>query len=131
MIPILGTILEIFGKVIPDQDKQAELAKALDDNKVKIESAFAEYAKQDVELRIKELEANGFKAWWRPFAMFGFSSIVILYCLIYYIFPGLVVYFNLNVWIPDAPVVDPALWELVMYSILGIGGMRTIDKWRK
>jgi hypothetical protein len=98
-----------------------------------LEKSFVSYAEKDHELRIKEIEHKGFKAWWRPFLMFGFGTIIMLYCFLYYILPGILVYFPNMDWVMliQAPKVDPALWNLVMYSIIGIGGMRTIDKYRK
>lgn len=131
MLPLIGPILDIVNKFIPDADKKMELQKEILKHEQKLEQHFSEYAKLDNNLRIKEMEHKGWKAAWRPFLMFSFGIIVVLYCLLFYIMPGIVVYFNLNVWIPTPPIVDKNLWDLVMYSILGIGGMRTVDKWRK
>jgi hypothetical protein len=135
MLPIIDSVLGIVKSFVPDPDKQAELKKALMKHEAELESKFLEYARMDHELRIKEIEHTGFKASWRPYVMFGFSTIVMLYCILYYLLPGVFAYFpDLKVnrlGLLDPIVVDDALWDLVKYSILGIGGMRTIDKWRK
>ena len=133
MLPIISTILGIANKFIPDQDKQIELQKMLIEKETELEKAFVSYADKDHELRIKEIEHKGFKSWWRPFLMFGFGTIVMLYCIIYYIIPGILVYLPDMDWVMliEPIKVDPALWDLVKYSILGIGGMRTVDKFRR
>ena len=133
MIPILSAILPIINKVIPNSDAQAEIQKALIEKELEIEKAFQEYARMDHDLRIKEIEHKGFKASWRPYLMFTFGTLVALYVLLYNILPGVLSLFNLepSLLLLDPPPVDPALWDLVKYSILGIGGMRSVDKWRK
>lgn len=133
MLPIVSTILGIATKFIPDKDKQIELQKMLIEKETELEKAFVSYADKDHELRLKELEHRGFKSWWRPFLMFGFGTIVMLYCMIYYILPGIMVYFpQFEFALLMEPIqVDPALWDLVKYSILGIGGMRTVDKYNR
>jgi hypothetical protein len=131
MIPIIDSVLGIVNKFIPDQDTQARVKMALIEQEKELEKNFNDYSKRDHDLRIKEIEFSGFKASWRPYVMFGFSTVVIIYCIIYYIIPGIVYYFTpyeLPVFTAPVPKVDPALWDLVKYSILGIGGMRTLDK---
>ena len=130
--PIIGAILGIANKFIPDEDAKLEFKKKLLDHEKELEQVFNDYSKRDHELRIKEMEFSGFKSLWRPVMMFSFSAIVVLYSFIYYILPGILVHFPSLEYatLLDAPVVDPALWDLVKYSILGIGGMRTVDKWR-
>lgn len=132
MIPIISSILGIAKSIIPDKNAQLEFEKKLLEHKSDIEKQFVKYANLDHELRMKEINTRGFKAWWRPALMFGFGIIVFLYGLIYYIVPGVLVYFPIFDYAPliEAPKVDPALWDLVKYSVLGLGGMRTIDKWR-
>ena len=135
MIPIIDSVMKIIGKVIPDQDKQHELKIEMLKNKEKLEQHFSEYSKRDMDLRIKEMEHKGFKAMWRPTMMFSFCAIVVLYSFISYILPGIMLYFpeaDIHLWgLPEPIPVDPALWDLVKYSILGIGGMRTLDKWKR
>jgi len=131
MLPFISPILDIISKVIPDKDKQAELQKAILENKDKIESHFVEYAKIDAEIRMKEMEMTGFKSWWSPLLSLSFGLFLVAFCVLYYILPAIVVYLNLNVYIPQAPEVDSNIWDIILYVILGISGMRTIDKWKK
>lgn len=131
MLPFISPILEIVNKFIPDKDKQAELQKAILENQNKIESHFVEYAKLDSEIRMREMELSGFKSWWRPLLSLSLGLFVVAFCVLYYILPAIVVYLNLNVFIPQAPEVDSNIWNIILYVILGISGMRTIDKWKK
>lgn len=124
---MLDQVLKIIDKWVPDREEAQRL-------KVEMEKNFNDYSRRDHELRLKEFEHKGFKSWWRPFLMFGFGTIVMTYCVIYYLLPGLgeisgIEHFELLDL--SEPTVDPALWDLVKYSILGIGGMRTVDKWRQ
>lgn len=123
---MIDSILKIIDKWVPDQEERLKL-------KVDLERQFNDYSKRDHELRIKEMEHTGFKSWWRPALMTGFGTIVIIYCIIYYLMPGAIELLQIeSLEFVDLtePEVDPALWDLVKYSILGIGGMRTVDKWR-
>ena len=134
MIPIIDSVLGIIEKFVPDQEKSNDIKKELMKHEAALEDKFLSYANKDMELRLKEIESTGFKAMWRPVMMFSFCAIVVLYCLIYYILPGILVYFPMDYEILEMlePIpVDPALWDLVKYSILGIAGMRTIDKARR
>jgi hypothetical protein len=124
---MLDQVLKIIDKWVPDREEAQRL-------KVEMEKNFNDYSRRDHELRLKEFEHKGFKSWWRPFLMFGFGTVVMLYCIIYYLVPGLAELSGLEYFeLLDLtePEVDPALWDLVKYSILGIGGMRTVDKWKK
>lgn len=124
---MLDSVLKIIEKWVPDQEEAHKL-------RVEMEKQFDNYSRRDHELRLKEMEHKGFKSWWRPFLMFGFGTIVMVYCVIYYLLPGLAEISgieSLELLELAEPEVDPALWDLVKYSILGIGGMRTVDKWKK
>jgi hypothetical protein len=124
---MLDNILKVIDKWVPDREEAQRL-------KVEMEKNFNDYSRRDHELRLKEFEHKGFKSWWRPALMTSFGTIVVSYCFLYYIMPALVVYFQIeSLEFMDLvePDVNPALWDLVKYSILGIGGMRTVDKWKK
>ena len=130
---IVDTVLNIINKFIPDTDQQEKIKLELKKEETNLEQVYAKYANIDHELRMKEIDTTGFKATWRPFLMFGFGSIVMLYSFIYYILPAILAVLGIEIdslILLDPPKIDPALWDLVKFSILGIGGMRTVDKWR-
>ena len=120
---IVDEILNIIGKFIPSEDEKLKLQS-------KIEETYKVYSENDTKLRIKELESTGFKSYWRPLICFMFAMIVVIYSFLAYIVPMIIVYFNLNIWILTLPEIDPHLWDVVLYSILGIAGLRSIDKRR-
>ena len=125
MIPIIDSVLDIAKRFIPDEDKKLELDKAILEHKTELENKFFEYARLDSKLRMKEIELTGFKASWRPYVMFSFSTVIVIYCILYYLLPAVLIFFPSLDYITllEPPKVDPALWDLVKYSILGIGGL--------
>lgn len=128
MLPFLAPVLGIVNKFIPDKDKQLEFEKELLNHKSEIESKFVEYAKMDQQLRIKELESSGFKSWWRPGSMAALSLFVISRLILEYIIPPLVVYLDLNIWIPQFEPLPDIIWQVYAFCIVGLGGMRTMEK---
>lgn len=131
MIPLIGPILDIVGKFIPDPDKQMELKKAVLEQEKELEKHFAQYAKMDHDLRIKEIEHKGFKASWRPAIMMGLSAIMITYLFMFYIIPQIIVVFDLNVYYLEPIPMPDIVWQVFAFCIVGVSGLRTIDKWRQ
>ena len=131
MIPLIGPILDIVGKFIPDPDKKMELQKAILEQEKELEKHFSEYAKQDHSLRIKEIEHTGFKASWRPAIMTGLSVIMVLYLFMYYIIPQIIVISGLDIYYLEPIPMPDIVWQVFAFCIVGVSGLRTIDKWRQ
>lgn len=131
MLPIITSVLDIAKKFIPDPDKQLELQKAVLEQEKELEKNFAQYAKQDHELRIKEIEHKGFKASWRPYIMFSLSTIMVVYLFVFYILPQLIVTLDLNVYYLEPIPMPDVVWQVFAFCIVGVAGLRTIDKWRQ
>lgn len=131
MIPLLTPILDIIGKFIPDPDKKIELQKAVLEQEKELEKHFATYAKQDHDLRIKEIEHKGFKASWRPYIMFSLSTIMVVYLFAFYIIPQIIVVLGLNVYYLEPIPMPDIVWKVFAFCIVGVSGLRTIDKWRQ
>ena len=131
MLPLLGPVLEIVKGFIPDADKQMELKKAMLEQEEKLEKHFAQYAKMDHDLRIKEIEHKGFKASWRPYIMFSLSTIMVLYLFTYYILPQIIVVGDFNVYYLEPIPMPDVVWQVFAFCIVGVAGLRTIDKWRQ
>lgn len=131
MIPLIGPILEIINKFVPDTDKQAEVKLALIAKESELEQIFNTYSKRDHELRIKELEFTGFKASWRPTIMFALSAMMVLYLFMFYILPQIIVVFNIDTYYLEPIEMPSVVWQVFAFCIVGIGGLRTIDKWRQ
>ena len=131
MLPLIGPILNIVGKFIPDPDKQLEMKKAILDQEAELEKHFSEYAKLDHNLRIKEIEHKGFKASWRPYIMFSLSTIMVLYLFTFFIIPQIIVVLDLNVMYLEPIPMPDIVWQVFAFCIVGVSGLRTIDKWRQ
>lgn len=130
MLPFLGPVLGIIEKFVPDSDKQLELQKEIEKNRGKLEAHFAEYARNDHELRLKELTHTGYKAWWRPAAMGILTLLVSLHLLFNYVMPQVIVQFNLNMWYKEPTPLPEIVWYVYMGCMLGLGALRTYDKRR-
>ena len=68
-----------------------------------------------------------FVSGWRPFIGWVCGAAL---CFQYLVRPFWV--WGAAVWLPDSPVpptLDGMLWELIM-GMLGIGGLRTVEKWK-
>lgn len=77
---MLGALLNIANKFIPDKNKQKEFEKEM---KVAYEKTFQEAVAADKEIRLAELQTGGIAAKWRPFGAFMVFTILGLYWFIY------------------------------------------------
>lgn len=125
---IIDSILNIVNKFIPSEDKQIELKKEMLKHEAALEKVFSEYSKRDMDLRIKEIESNGFKAWWRPFIMFSLSTCLVTYVFMFYVLPQIIVVLNIDAFYLEPVPIPDTVWYVFMYCVLGIGGLRTIEK---
>jgi hypothetical protein len=124
-IPIIGPAIEKLLDLIPDPNAraraEAEYRKAL-------LNATVQEATDNREINKAEAtHSNLFVAGWRPFIGWVCGAALAFQYLIrpFWIWAA-------AVWWPDSPVpptLDGMLWELVM-GMLGIGGLRTIEKWK-
>ena len=131
MLPLIGPILDIVNKFIPSEDKKMELQKEILKHEADLEKHFAKYAELDNNLRIKEMEHKGFKASWRPYIMFSLSTVMVAYLALYYLVPQIIVVSGLNVYYLEPIPVPDIIWQVFAFCIVGVAGLRTIDKWRK
>jgi hypothetical protein len=136
MLPFLSPILDIVNKFIPSEDKKIELQKEILKHESELEKAFQKYAQLDHDLRIKEMEHTGFKASWRPYIMFSLSTVVVLHLLLAYVVPYIAYYSGydpfimVSIGVPNIPMPDIA-WQVFAFCVVGVSGLRTLDKWRK
>lgn len=126
MTPIVGDLIqgavEIIGKFIPDADKrveaQLELAKLADGAQARED----ELLRGQIEVnKVEASSSNIFVAGWRPFigwtcgVSLGYTWIVA---------PIAKPLFHLA----TLPVIDPGQIYPIVLAMLGIGGMRTVEK---
>lgn len=129
MLPIIGSIIgivsSVIDRVIPD--------KAAAD-KVKLEIMQLE-AKGELDIMLKQLEINAneanhrslFVAGWRPcigwICGLAFAYHYVLLPLLLFILP----LFGVEVKLPEF---DTAGMMTVLMGMLGLGGLRTLEKWK-
>ena len=132
IVPAIGGIIETVGKVADD------LITSDDErNKAEIDAYRAETERLDGQTKVNAVEAassNLFVSGWRP-AIGWVGVLAMLYQFVLY--PFLVWSWSLMQaahWISLGLVVPPmldtdALW-VILTGILGIGGMRSLDKFK-
>jgi hypothetical protein len=79
MIPIIGEILGLAGKFIPDQTKLAELEAELS---TKMEDTLKQAVDADKEIRLAEMSKGGVASIWRPIAALSLTGIVIFHQMV-------------------------------------------------
>lgn len=126
MTPIIGDVIssatEIIGKFVPDADKrieaQLELAK-IADNAMARDTQLLQG-----QLEINKLEAsseNLFVSGWRPgLGWLGVAALGYTWILA----PVVKAIFKLE----ELPIISPDQIYPIIYAMLGIGGLRTIEK---
>jgi hypothetical protein len=130
---LLPTISGVLDKLIPDPEARARAQ--LDLMKLQQDGAFRELDAQLqtnlAQVEINKIEAasqNGFQAGWRPLA--GYACV----CGLGYEFllrPMLPWVLTVSgVEAPPLPSLDGVLFEL-MFGMLGLGTLRTADKWKR
>jgi len=122
--------LQIVNKVIPDPQKQAEIALEVARLKQAGEFKGLEAMLQVdlAQIEVNKAEAqngNLFVAGWRP--MIGWSCAAAL-AFQYVVTPVVMWLAGIFGWnIPMPPALDAILWEL-MFGMLGMGALRTFEK---
>ena len=79
MIPIIGQILGIAEKFIPDTNKLAELEAELSS---KMEDSLQKAVDADKEIRLAEMSRGGVAALWRPIAALSLTFIALCQLLV-------------------------------------------------
>ena len=122
---LINPISSILDKVIPDADKRAELAHEIATmaDKHSHENALAQ-----VEVnKIDQQSQSKFKSWWRPavawICVIAFGWHFVLQPIALFIFA----IFGVTVVLPEFDM--QALWP-VLFGLLGIGGYRSLEKFK-
>lgn len=126
---IVDTVLNIINKFIPDQDKQAEIKKAL-------EEAQTQQAAMQKDIILAEMNADSWLTRnWRSMMMISFGIIICSHWLMDEVIPYIKVILSLNIWVPKVKPLDPMYVDLIK-SLAGLSiGARTLEKvvttWKK
>lgn len=130
MINLLGTLVkpvtDIIEKVVPDKDQAAQLAHEI--------ATMAETHAQEIalaQIEVNKAEANTgslFIGGWRPFV--GWTCGI---ALAYHFVGQPVIVFAAAVFgmnLPQLPAFDMASLLTVLMGMLGLGGLRTFEKFK-
>ena len=116
---LIAPATKLLGKFIQDKDKKAELAH-------KLATIADEHAQQlalaQIKLNTEEAKGNWFQSSWRPLIgwIAGFSL------AINYLISPICAGFGVNI-----PQADMSVMMPLLLGMLGIGGLRSLDKIKK
>jgi|TARA_R110001599_G_scaffold88942_1_gene235941 hypothetical protein len=116
---LIAPATKLLGKFIQDKDKKAELAH-------KLATMADEHAQQlalaQIKLNTEEAKGNWFQSSWRPLIgwIAGFSL------AINYLISPICAGFGVNI-----PQADMSVMMPLLLGMLGIGGLRSLDKIKK
>ena len=118
---MIGDIVKLISKFIPDADAAQKAAIVLNQEMTKQMDARAEVIKA-------EIGQGGIVAKWRPYTMVAFVSMVVIHFVMYDIIPFIRTAFDLNFYVPEDPGFTEGLLSLIKIGLMGYIGGRTIEK---
>ena len=125
LIPGIGTVVDKVLGLIPDVNERSRAEAEF--NKALLDAVVREGADNRDTNKVEAAHSNVFVSGWRPFIGWVCGAAL---CFQYLVRPFWV--WAAAIWLPDTPVpptLDGMLWELIM-GMLGIGGLRTVEKWK-
>ncbi len=125
LIPGIGTVVDKVLGLIPDVNERARAEAEF--NKMLLDAVVREGVDNRDTNKVEAAHRSIFVSGWRPFIGWVCGAAL---CFQYLVRPFWV--WGAAVWLPDSPVpptLDGMLWELIM-GMLGIGGLRTVEKWK-
>ena len=116
---LIGPATKLIGKFIRDKDKQAQLAHEIS---TMAEKHAQELSLQQIEINKAEAKGNWFQSSWRPLCgwicalSLGINFMVAPICA------------GFGITVPQA---DMSIMMPLLLGMLGIGGLRSLDKIKK
>ena len=127
LLSLIGPASKLLGKFIKDKDKQMQLAHDLS---TMAEKHAQELAKGQLAINKEEAKSgNIFIAGWRPFI--GWACGVAL--VWHFIAAPFIIFFAalFGATLPPLPEFDMGSLMTVLMGMLGLGGLRTFEKYKK
>lgn len=127
-LPLIGTVID---KIFPDAQASAEakikLAELQANGDLKELEATIQRDVEQIALNKIEAESSSkFKSWWRPaigwICVFGFGYVAVVQPIAEWV--------CLNVGMQPPPTIAGDLLMSVMFGMLGLGGMRSFEKFK-
>ncbi len=122
---LISPIADVIGKVVPDTDAARKLAHEIS---TMAETQAHAIALAQIEVNKAEAKGNWFQSSWRPFV--GWTCGV---ALAYHFVGQPVIIFAVAMFgldIPALPEFDMASLLTVLMGMLGLGGLRTFEKFK-
>ncbi len=125
---MIGSILDIVNKFIPD-------SKAQEEAKVAIEKEMTKQMELQAGIIRREAEYSGILGKWRPITALVFVAMLVIHYAVFTLAPAFVVYFDLNVYPPQDPGQSVELMEVIKFCLGGYIFSRSAEKsirfWKK
>ena len=130
---LLPKLADILDKAIPDPEAKAraqlELMKMQQDGEFKELDAQLQVSLAQAEVnKMDAASSNAFQAGWRPLAGYMCVAGMGYEFLLRPLLPWLLTVVGVEA--PELPSLDAVLFEL-MFGMLGLGTLRTADKWKR
>ena len=116
---LIGPATKLIGKFIEDKDQKNKLAHEI---ATMAEKHSMKIAQQQIEVNKEEAKGNWFQASWRP--LVGWIAAISLG--INYMVAPICAGFGINI-----PQADMAVMMPLLLGMLGLGGLRSLDKIKK
>ena len=116
---LIGPATKLIGKFVRDKDKQAQLAHEIS---TMAEKHGQELALAQIKLNTEEAKGNWFQSSWRPLV----GWICALSLGINFMVAPICAGFGINI-----PQADMSVMMPLLLGMLGIGGLRSLDKIKK
>lgn len=132
---MIDTILSIVNKFVPDSKAQEEAKVAIERELTKREEQYTLQMQEQASIIRREAEYSGLLGKWRPVTSYIFVAMLVIHYIIFTVAPAIVVYFDLNVMIPQDPGQSSELMELIKFCLGGYIFSRSAEKgirfWKK
>lgn len=130
---LLPKLADILDKAIPDPEAKAraqlELMKMQQDGEFKELDAQLQVSLAQAEVnKMDAASSNAFQSGWRPLAGYMCVAGMGYEFLLRPLLPWLLTVMGVEA--PELPSLDAVLFEL-MFGMLGLGTLRTADKWKR
>ena len=118
---MIGSILEIVNKFIPDQESAEKVT-------LELEKEFSKQLEMKHSIIRAEQENGGIASKWRPWTMLAFLGMVITHWVLYDIVPYVIVVFDINTYTPLDPGFTDGFLDLIKMGLAGYIGGRSMEK---
>ena len=118
---MIGSILEIVNKFIPDQESAEKVT-------LELEKEFTKQLEMKHSIIRAEQEQGGIASKWRPWTMITFIAMVVIHWFLYDIVPYFRTVLDLDFYIPMDKGFTDGFLDLIKMGLAGYIGGRSMEK---